>query len=231
VKRLLMIGAAVAVLGLAALAVGGAVTSAQDGSGPVNTFLAKVAEKLGVSQDKLNTAVQDAQTEMIDEAVASGQLTQEQADKLKERAAEGGFVFPFAGPGHGWGESRGVVPEAAAQVLGMTEDELLQQLKDGNSLAQVADAQGMSAQDFQTALLKQVKTQLDGLVGDGTLTQAQADEQYQRTEQNIDSIVNGTGCAGEFGGRRGGPGRFGEPWSGPPTEETPQGTGASGVTS
>ncbi len=219
-----------AVIGLAALAVSGAVTSAQDGSGPVNTFLAKVAEKLGVSQDKLNTAVQEAQTEMIDQAVAEGRLTQAQADQLKQRAAEGGLVFPFVGPGHGWGESRGVVPEAAAQVLGMTEDELLQALKDGSSLAQVADAHGMSVEEFQTALLKQVKTQLDGLVGDGTLTQTQADEQYQRTEQNIDSIVNGTGCAGEFGGRRGGPGRLGEPWSGPPAEETPQGTGASGTT-
>jgi polyhydroxyalkanoate synthesis regulator phasin len=229
VKRLLGLGAVVAALVLAAVTVGGAVTSAQDNSGPVGTFLAKLADKLGVSEDKLNTAVQDTQNEMIDEAVANGTLTQEQADKLKERVGEGGFVFPFAGPGHGWGrgEMQGVTPEAAAQVLGMTEDELLTELRDGKTLADVAEAQGMSVDAFETALLDQVKTQLDGLVADGTLTQTQADEQYQRIEDNIDNIVNSQGCLGGFGGPHRGPGG---PWFGPPAEQTPETTGLSGTT-
>jgi polyhydroxyalkanoate synthesis regulator phasin len=230
-KRLLGLGAVVAVFGLAAVVVGGAVTSAQDNGGPVSTFLSKLADKLGVSEDKLNTAVEETQNEMIDEAVADGTLTQEQADQLKERVGEGGFVFPFRGmgPGHGWGEGgiRGVTPEAAAEVLGMTVDELRDAMSDGSTLAEVAEAQGMSVDAFETALLDQVQTQLDQLVADGTLTQTQADEQFQRVEDNIDDIVNSQGCLGGFGGPHRGPGG---PWFGPPADETPESTALSGTT-
>ena len=126
-KRLLIVGAALAALGLAAVALGGAVTSAQGGDGPMGTFLAKVAEKLGVSEDKLNTAVQEAQSDMIDEAVAEGRLTQDQAAQMKEGIAQGDLLFPFGGRGGG-SYAGGVIPQAAAQVLGMTQDEVMQEL-------------------------------------------------------------------------------------------------------
>ena len=67
-KRLLIVLAALAALGLGAVAIGGAVTSAQEGDGPVGTFLSKLADKLGVSEDELKTAIQDTRIEMIDEA-------------------------------------------------------------------------------------------------------------------------------------------------------------------
>jgi polyhydroxyalkanoate synthesis regulator phasin len=211
------------------MTVGGAVTSAQEGDGPIGTFLARVADKLGLSEEDLSTAVEQVQSEMMDEAVAEGRLTQEQADRLRERAAEGGFLFPFGGPGpgHAWGGPHGVVPEAAAEVLGMTQAELMEQLRDGSSLAEVAEAKGVA--DFQSKLLAEVRSQLDGLVADGTLTQDQADNQYQRIEENIDSIVNAEGCGGRFGGPHPRPGRFGGPWFGPPSEETPENTELSGV--
>jgi polyhydroxyalkanoate synthesis regulator phasin len=230
-KRLLSLGAVVAVLALGALALGGVVTSAQEGDSPIGTFFSKLADKLGVSEEEMNTAVQEVQSDMIDEAVAEGTLTEDQAAQLRDRLEEGDFVFPFGGRGvgHGWGGGgiRGVTPEAAAQVLGMTEDELLTELKDGKTLAEVAEAQGMSVDAFETALLDQVQAQLDELVTDGTLTQAQADEQFQRVEENIDDIVNAEGC---LGGPRGGPGHFdGQPF-GPPSEEESDSTQTTGVT-
>ena len=104
-KRLLKIAAVVAVLGLAVVAVGGAVTSAQGGDDPFGGFLAKVAAKLGVSEDKLKGAIDEAQVETIDEAVASGRITQEQADRMKERVAEGDSLLPFGGP-RSWARGR-----------------------------------------------------------------------------------------------------------------------------
>ncbi len=56
-KRLLIVVAAVAALGLAAVVVGGAATSAQGGEGPIGAFLSKVADKLGVTQDELEGAI------------------------------------------------------------------------------------------------------------------------------------------------------------------------------
>jgi polyhydroxyalkanoate synthesis regulator phasin len=190
-KRLMMIAAAVAVLGLAAAAVGGAGTSAQEGDGPVGSFLAKVADKLGVSEEELKTAIDETRIETIDEAVAEGRLTEEQAERLKERTDGGGFLFPRP-----LEERRfhprpvGHILDAAAEVLDMPEDALVQELKDGNSLADVAEAQGMDAEEFEAALLDQVQAQLDDAVADGTITQEQADRISEDMEERIDRIVH-----------------------------------------
>lgn len=205
-KKLIMVAAAVAVLALAAVAVGGAAADEDDGL--VGSFLARVAEKLGVSEEELQTAIDEARTETIDEAVAEGTLTEEQGERLQESD------FPFAGrPWHGPPHVH--VMDAAADVLGMSQADLMEQLRDGNSLAEVAEDQGMSVEDFKTALLDQIQAKLDELVADGTITQEQADDIFQRIEENIDSIVNAEGCLGDFGGMRRGPGRFGGPGFGP----------------
>jgi hypothetical protein len=91
----------------------------------------------------------------------------------------------------------------------------MEQLRDGTSLAEVAEAKGMSVEDFKTAFLDQVQAQLDELVAEDDLTQEQADGIFQRTEENIDDIVSGEGCLGDFGGMRGGPGGFGGMRHGP----------------
>lgn len=78
-KRLLIVLAALAALGLGAVAIGGAVTSAQEGDGPVGTFLSKVAEKLGVSEDELKTAIQDTRVEMIERRLPRGALRRSRA--------------------------------------------------------------------------------------------------------------------------------------------------------
>ena len=194
-KRLLMIAAAVAILGLATVAIGGAITSAQEGDGPIGTFLSKVAEKLGVSEDELKTAIGEARTETIDEKVAEGLLTEEQAERLKERVAEGDLLFPRQSregrfhPREGACQRGvGLVIEAAAQVLDMPKEELVEELKDGNSLAQVAEAEGVD--EFEAALLEQVKDQLDEMVTDGAIKQEQADRIFQGIEDRIDRIVH-----------------------------------------
>ena len=62
----------------------------------------------------------------------------------------------------------------------------------------------MSVEDFKAALLDQVQVQLGELVADGDFTQEQADDIFQRTEENIDSILSGEGRQhrgpGGFGG-------------------------------
>ena len=225
-KRLLIVLAALAALGLGAVAIGGAVTSAQEGDGPVGTFLSKLADKLGVSEDELKTAIQDTRVEMIDEAVDSGQLTEEQGERLKERIEEGDLGIGF-GPRFGEGRFRGGhgfchravggIIEASAEVLDMSVDDLKAQLKEGNSLAEVAEAQGMSVDDFKAALSDAVKAKLDGLVDDEKLTQEQADRLYQGFEENIDRIVNAE--PGEGGPCPGGPHRPFE--DAPETDEEP----------
>ena len=194
-RSLLIAAAAVAVLALGALAIGGAATSAQEGDGPIGTFLGKVADKLGVGEDQLKDAVKDAQLEMIDEAVVDGRLTEEQAERLRERAEEGGLMFP---PPDGRHKPRpGVcqravlfVQEAAAEVLEVPVGQVEEELKQGKSLAEIAEDQEMGVEEFTEAMLAQVQVQLDELVSDGKLTEEQAERIFQKTEEHIDRIVN-----------------------------------------
>ncbi len=212
-KRLLMILAAVVVLAVGAVAVGGVATSAQEGDGPIGTLLGKVAEKLGVTEDELEAAFQEARDETIDEAVADGRLTEEQAARLRERVEEGGF--PLRARFRGAGEHKGYVIEAAAQVLGMSQEELKDELKDGNSLAEIVEAQDMTVDDFKAELLVEVQADIDAKVADGTITQEQADRLSEGLEERIDNIVNAQPGEGGFGGPRHRHGGFGGPWQAP----------------
>jgi len=219
-KRLLIALAALAVIGLGAVAIGGAVTSAQEGDGPVGTFVSKLAEKLGVSESELTTAIKDTRVEMLDEAVANGRLTQEQADRMREKINESDYgLFGF---GRGFGDrlchrAAGHVLGTAAEVLDMPKEDLAQQLKDGKSLAEVAEAKGMSVEDFKSALLDKEKAKLDTLVSEDKLTQAQADKIYEKFQENIDTIVNAV--PGADGPCHGGPRHF-DGDGGSPGEDT-----------
>ena len=90
-KKFLIIGVAVVALGVAAVGVGTGL--AQQNSTGSDTFIGKLAAKLGISEDKVKTAVDEAYSETIDEQQAAGQLTQDQADRLKERGFEIGPMF------------------------------------------------------------------------------------------------------------------------------------------
>ncbi len=64
-------------------------------------FVAKVAQKLGVSEQKLNEAMGSAHTEMLDEAVKAGQITQQQADQMKKHMEQTGSGAGMMGSNSG----------------------------------------------------------------------------------------------------------------------------------
>lgn len=211
-RKFLIIGGVVAALAAGILAIG--IAGAEEGARPGGRFIAKVAEKLGITEDELTTAMTDAQLEIIDESVTDGTLTEEQADKLRERVEEYGPLSILRGPGH-HRQCRGAhfVGGAAATVLGMEPEELAELVQSGQSLATVAESQGMSVDDFKTALLAEVKVDLDAKVADGSTTQERADKAYEMLETNIDRVVN-------FVPSEDGP-RPCRPHGGPPPEEAP----------
>ena len=96
----------------------------------------------------------------------------------------------FGGPGHHFffGDKLG----SAAEYLGLSEDELHEQLRDGKSLAEVAEAEGKSVDGLKQAILAGAKSGLDEAVAAERLTQEQADAIYERLQGVIDDLVNGT---------------------------------------
>ena len=88
---------AATVAGLA-VAGGGAAIAASQTDSPGSSFLDSVAKHLGISSQELEDATKAAAVDQVDQALADGRITQEQADALKERI-ESGEVPVFLGPG------------------------------------------------------------------------------------------------------------------------------------
>ena len=87
-KRKVLIG----LIAAGALAIGAVVgVAAQapgDGGSGGGNFIAKLAANLGIGEDKLKSAIDLTHTQLIDEAVAAGKLTQAQAGS--DEATHGG---------------------------------------------------------------------------------------------------------------------------------------------
>lgn len=178
-----------------------------------DTFMDALASELGVTRDSLVAAGQSAATATIDAAVEAGDLTEERATELRERIAEadgtrcGWFGHGFArGFGHGFarGFLGGNLVEAAADALGIESSELIDQLREAESLQSLAEAQGVSYAEVRASVLAAVEADLDAAVGEG-LDQERADAVIER----ITTWLDGGGRLEGLG--RGGFGhRFGE---------------------
>jgi hypothetical protein len=192
-------------IGVAALAVvgggGAAIAASEHSSSPGRSFLDSVARHLGISSQKLEDATKAAAVDEVDAALKDGKITQAEADALKQRIESGDcppFFGPFLGPklGPGFGHFHGGPPfligeklSAAADYLRLTEAELRTKLNSGQTLAEIAKAQGKSVDGLKQTLLDETKSKLDQLVKNGDLTQAEADAMYQRFQSHIDDLI------------------------------------------
>jgi polyhydroxyalkanoate synthesis regulator phasin len=219
--------------GVAALAVAlgsSAALAAAGSSNPASDFLGDVANRLGISEDKLEGAIEDATIARIDAAVADGEITKEEGEALKERVRSGDFpALPpsFHGPGLGFGPpghdrmfGPGLFPGAdlldtAAGYLGMDEAEVREALRDGKSLAELAKDEGKSVEGLEQALRDELRKDADRAVDDGVLTKESADRLVEKLSACVDELVENEGRLG-FG-------RFGPP--GPPRPPGPPGKG------
>ena len=203
-KKLLLPIAAVAALAVALFAV--ASVGAQEGadSTPVQTFVGKLAAKLGISEDQLTNAVKDVELEMVDEALAAGRITEEQAAEMRDRIENGDLRFPGGRGHHGHGcLAGGRLVYATSEVLGIEESAVIDGLQAGKSLVTIAGENGVGADEFKAALTAEVESNLAEKVAEGTFTQVQADEMLAKFNENVDRITNLTPEAGESGPCRG----------------------------
>ncbi len=209
-KHLWKVGLAiVAVLALAGTAVG-FVSAQTDSAAPGTDFVARLAEKLGISQDKLQTAIGDTQLDMVDEAVANSNLTEDQANRIRDRIESGDGLFAFGGFGKGFAMGLrighlGASLDNVAEFLGMDTSDLRDALAGGQSLAQIAEAQGKSVDDLKAYLLSQVEDRVAQAVDNGSITQEQADNILANAPDRIDDLINQEGPIGHWGGGFGGP--------------------------
>jgi hypothetical protein len=188
------------VAGVAALLVvggGGAAIAATGALSPreeSQAILGDAAEQLGVETNELSAALKQALKNRVDAAVEAGRLTEEQGEEMKARIDADEFpLFGLGpgGPGHHFHFGHGAELEAAASFLGMTEAELRTALEDGQTLAEVAEAEGKTVAGLVDAMVAAATEELEQAVEDGRLTEAQKNSIVATLEERITDKVNG----------------------------------------
>ena len=122
-----------------------------------------------------------------------------------EAPAEDGAAADEARPE---GCAGGPALDAMAEAIGIDAEELRTALEDGQTPAEVAEANGVSRADLVDAIVADITAHIEEHVADGGLTQAEADERLADVEANAELIVDGERPEGMGPG---GPGRGGPP--------------------
>jgi hypothetical protein len=84
----------------------------------------------------------------------------------------------------------GVLLRAAAQYLQLDRAALAKDLRSGQTLAQVANAQGKSVSGLQAAMVAAVKAKLDAAVAAGRITSTREQQVLARVQKVVDRLVN-----------------------------------------
>ncbi len=220
-RKYLVIGAAAAlvgvigVLGFAAWSVGTALaapllqgTATPNGQNLAANapyaafFLGQFASHLGLSTSQVKSAYVSAYDDTIDKMVKDGKLTQAEANQLKQKVSNGAangnlpmFSPGFKGRGFGFGREgwMGLGVNELSKALGVTQQELITELRSGKSIAQIAKEKNLDLNQVKQTILSDIKSQLNTEVKNNRLTQAQADQIYQSLSARLDTLVNQAG--------------------------------------
>ena len=234
-------GAAGALLGTPSLTLaqdGEEEPTTEEGGGPRlrrhgGEHLATAAEAIGITEDELRAALAEGQSiaqvaaandvdvqTVVDALVAAATERLVSAiDDVPERIAdvverEG---LPDRGPGRGHGPGHfGAGLDEAAEAIGITSEELRTALRDGSTIAEVAEANDVDVQAVVDAMVAAAEARLDQAVEDGRLTEAEAEEKAADLAERIGALVEGE--QPPFGER---------PFDGPEADQDAEGSGAS----
>jgi len=190
------------------------VTASLLGGGAVGALL--LTPPLASAQDVTDETVEDDLVEedrvgrfrtVLDDLVAAGTIDRTQADAVAEALAE-------ARPDRGSHHRPGVHLDQVADAVGITVAELRTALEAGDTLAEVAEANGSSAEALVDALVADLDARLDERVAAGDLTQVEADARSAEAAERLTDVVQRELPERGFGRRHGGRGpghRSGQP--------------------
>jgi len=125
----------------------------------------------------------------LDSLVADGTLTQAQADAVATRVKDTAKLV------HGERHERRVerrraMAATAAEALRISTEDLVTQMRDGATIAQIAEQQDVDVQKVIDALEAEAEAAIDKAVADGKIPAGRADELVQRANERIERFVH-----------------------------------------
>ena len=123
---------------------------------------------------------------LLEDLVTEGTITSDQADAVAEHLGQ----FPFVGHHFRGGHIR-IALDVAAATIGIDRAALINGLQAGQTIAEVASANGVEADTVIDALAAAHQERLDELVADGSITPEEAAERASEALERITDLVNG----------------------------------------
>ena len=112
------------------------------------TILQRVAQILGIEEEELDSAFRQAQKEEVDEQVEEGQLDEEKSEKIKERIDDAEsplWGYKFGMKRHFLRMHKGGL---LGEFLGITEEEVMEQLQDGKTIDDLLEDYGKTREEL-----------------------------------------------------------------------------------
>ena len=190
----------------AGLVAGGAIGFAAGVPGLTSAADAPMVDTVDGEQEGVTRSerLRDALQPLVDDTTIDG----EQADAVSEHLAA---TLPGRGEGHRSGRALGAHSEVVTDLLGIDAATLRSELAAGSTLAEVAEANGVSPDDLVAALVDEAAAHLAEHVADGSLTEAEAADRLAEMTDRVTERVNTAGLAERMGGHGdGGRGGHGE---------------------
>jgi hypothetical protein len=187
----------IAAVAVAAAAVGGVAGTVL--SSPATA----VAQETEATEEETRPSRSDAIQEALSQLVIDQVITQAQADAVTEALVEN-----LPARDHHRAFRAGVRMETVATIIGIDAADLVDALRDGSTIAEVAAANGSSGTAVVGALVEEANERIDEAVAEGKIAAEDAAEAKANAAERIEDMVNGEFEPRGHGFGRG-PGRFG----------------------
>jgi hypothetical protein len=140
-----------------------------------------------LTRDEIQQKMKEAIASAIDQALAEGAITQDEADQMlakNEQSGERPPMVNFGGRGMRGdfpfgGREAGIFQQymepALAEALGVSVEELQSMKKEGLNLKDYAEEQGLTDEELHNLMVEVYTNALNAAVKDGAITQEQAD--------------------------------------------------------
>jgi len=157
--------------------------------------LEEIAQAHGKTVQDVVDAIIAAEKARLDQAVADGKLTQEEADAILDRIDKKADAWtrmdgalmgnrPIKGM-----RTSAIWVRAAAEALDMPVADFMQALRSGQTPAQIAEAHGSSGQALVDAIVSAQRERLEIAVSAGNMTQDRMDRILSRVEKTVSKWV------------------------------------------
>lgn len=126
--------------------------------------------------------------DILDELVADGVIDEAQADAVYDAIAERGFVVRRHLEHHFGGFDH---LDEAARLFGIDVADIIEQLRDGSTLAEIAEANDIDLDVLVDQFVAAAEERLNDAVAGDRMTQEEADELLADLRERIEAFLNG----------------------------------------